>query len=100
LVEAGAIEGLSATQLADYAAMRLLARTDPAQLPPAPPPTILTVIDAPPGTAVPVTLTSWDFGLLRGLNLAAPTLTVGAQRARIASEINQELDRGGALGEP
>jgi hypothetical protein len=100
LIEAEAIEGLSTTQLADYAAMRLLARTDPAQLPPTPPPTILTVIDAPPGSAVPVTLTSWDFGLLRGLSLTAPTLTVGAQRARIAREINQELARREVSGEP
>lgn len=93
LIEAGAIEGLTITQLADYAAMRLLARTDPDRLPPTPPPTILTLIDAPAGAAVPITLTKWDLGLLRGLSIAAPELGVGSQRAQIAREISKELAR-------
>lgn len=94
-VEAGAIEGLTATQLADYAAMRLLARADPAALPSAPPPTILTLMDAQAGDAVPITLTAWDLGLLRGLGISSPELAVGSQRAQIAREVSKELDRGG-----
>ena len=99
LVEAGAIEGLTATQLADYAAMRLLTRTDPERLPPSPPPTILTVIDAPADAAVPVTLTAWDLGLLRGLSVSSPELAVGSQRAQIAREVGRELARAGNLDE-
>ena len=55
VVEAGALDGLTTTQLADYAAMRAFAKTDPAKLPPSPPPTILTVLDVPMGGAVPIT---------------------------------------------
>ena len=96
LIDAAAIEGLTATQLADYAAMRLLARTDPERLPPAPPPTILTIFDAPADAAVPVTLTAWDLGLLRGLSASSPELAVGSQRAQIARVVGQELARAAA----
>lgn len=57
VVEADALDGLTTTQLADYAAMRTFAKTDPARLPPSPPPTILNVLDVPMGGAVPITLT-------------------------------------------
>lgn len=97
-IEAGAIEGFTVTQLADYAAMRLLARADPARLPNASPPTILTLIDAPAGTAIPLSLTSWDFGLLRGLGIVSPELAVGSQRAQIAREVTKELDGGETSG--
>lgn len=87
VVESGALEGLTATQLADYAAMRLFARMDPARLPTPSPPTILKLLDAPFGSAVPITMTSWDVGLLRGLYKGTPDLSAGSQRSQIVDEI-------------
>lgn len=91
VVETGAIGGLTLTQLADYAAMRLLAKLDPARLPPSSPPTILAVLDAKEGAQTPVTLTRWDLGLLRGLS-AGPMQMAGAQRSTAAREIAETLE--------
>jgi hypothetical protein len=92
VVEIGALKGLAATQLADYAAMRLFAKLDPARLQDPPPPTILTVLEAPMGTAVPITMTNWDFGLLSGLYTSPADLNANGQRSAIARRVNQQLD--------
>jgi hypothetical protein len=81
VVEARALEGLTATQLADYAAMRLFAKLDPARLPSPPPRTILAILEAPMGSALPVTLTQWDLGFLRGLYSAPAGLYASAPRS-------------------
>lgn len=87
VVEAGALEGLTATQLADYAAMRLLAKVDPAKLPAKSPPTILTALTTPMGSAVPLSMTKWDLSFLRGLYATPANLLSSAQRSRIATEV-------------
>lgn len=91
VVEAGALDGLTTTQLADYAAMRAFAKTDPAKLPPSPPPTILTVLDVPMGGAVPITLTEWDLGFLRGLYKSQANLYGAAQRFEIRRRLESSL---------
>jgi hypothetical protein len=93
VVETAALEGLTATQLADYAMMRLFAELDPARLPAPAPVTILNVLTAPPGTAVPITLTQWDLGLLRGLYASSPDLHTTSQRSEIAREVRKELEK-------
>ena len=92
VVEARALEGLTATQLADYAAMRLFAKLDPARLPSPPPRTILAILEAPMGSALPVTLTQWDLGFLRGLYSAPAGLSASGQRSEIVREVNKQLD--------
>ena len=52
---------------------------------------ILRVLDAPMGTAVPITLTSWDFGFLRGLYDAQANLRSAAQRSAIGDSMNGDL---------
>ncbi len=94
VVEADALQGLSTTQLADYAAMRSFARADPARLPADAPDTILRVIDAPAGTALPVTLTEWDFAFLKALHATPKNARASQQRIAIASALEKELDRG------
>lgn len=91
VVEADALDGLTTTQLADYAAMRAFAKTDPARLPPSPPPTILTVLDVPMGGAVPITLTEWDLGFLRGLYDSQANLYGAAQRSQIRRKLESSL---------
>jgi hypothetical protein len=91
VVETSALPGLTTIQLADYAAMRLLAKLDPARLPTNSPPTILKVLEAPMDSEVPVTLTQWDLGLLRGLYVSSLSLNGSGQRSEIVREIVKEV---------
>lgn len=93
VVESKALDGLTTTQLADYAAMRAFARMDPADLPAGGQPTILKVLEAPMGSPVPVTLTALDLGFLRGLYGTNGNLYAGAQRSDIRKAIEAELRR-------
>ena len=90
VAEQGALAGLTTTQLADYAAMRLFARTDPASVPPGVS-TILAVVDAPPESEIPVTLTQWDLSFLRALKAAPTSLFSAAQRGEIARRMARDL---------
>jgi hypothetical protein len=81
VIELNALVGLSPTQIADYAAMRAFTSADPAQVPRLGVDTILTAVEAPEGTAVPITLTRWDLAYLRALT-ATPNYHY-AQRQRI-----------------
>ena len=65
VVQANALQGLTAMQFADYAAMRTFARTDPRSTTVPPTDTILKVLDAPMGTAVPLSITASDLDFLR-----------------------------------
>lgn len=91
VVDSDALDGLTTIQLADYAAMRAYAKTDPARLPPSPPPTILTVLDVPMGGTVPITLTEWDLGFLRGLYASKASLYGASQRSAIRRHLESSL---------
>lgn len=96
VVESEALTGLSTIQLADYALMRGLARTDPHQLPANGPPSILSAIEAPMGSEVPITITRWDLGFLRGLYASQANLRAPQQRGDIQHQVATELDRAGS----
>jgi len=91
VVEQHALEGLSTIQLADYALMRALARIDPRRLPNASPRSILGVLEAPMDSEVPVTITRWDLGFLRGLYGSQANLYAPAHRAEISRRVAAEL---------
>jgi hypothetical protein len=91
VIEAKAVEGLTTTQVADYAAMRAFAATHPERLEASTSATILKVIDAPMGAEVPASLTRWDLGYLRGLYTSNPYLLAGAQRGAIGREIAAQM---------
>ena len=93
VVESEALVGLSPTQLADYVLMRALARTDPGRLDASAPPTILGVLDAPAGSEVPLSMTRWDLGFLRGLYTAQGNLYATAQRGQIVRSVEAELQQ-------
>jgi hypothetical protein len=93
VVETASLAGLTPVQLADYAAMRLFAKLDPAHLPSPPPATILTILEAPRDSALPITLTHWDFGVLRGLYSGSSNQLVVTQRASIARQVRKELEK-------
>ena len=91
VVERGALAGLTTTQLADYAAMRIFARTDPERVKASKAPTILTVIEAPMETATPITLTDWDLGFLRALYSSGERKYANHQRYEIQQRLRAEL---------
>ena len=92
VIQLDSVVGLSPTQIADYAAMRTLAQTDPEKVKGVSAPTILTILDAPDDAEVPVTLTKWDLGYLRGLYAAAPMRSAATQRGEIKRGIEGDLD--------
>lgn len=98
VVELQALAGLTTTQVADYAAMRTFARADPAHLGNMSAPTILTVIDAPMDSAVPVTLTAWDLGFLNALYQSSADRFANQQRGEIHTLVRRDLQR--TRGEP
>jgi hypothetical protein len=73
--------------------MRALARTDPGRLPASAPPTILRVLDAAAESEVPLSLTRWDLGFLRGLYASRANLNATAQRGEIVRAVDAEVRR-------
>ncbi|GLR46823.1 hypothetical protein [Sphingomonas astaxanthinifaciens] len=90
VVDAKVIDGLNTTQLADYATMRALASLDPSSLA-ADAPSILRAIDAPADAEVPLSMTAWDYGFLRGLYKTQTNLYDTQQRTEIAREVEKKV---------
>jgi hypothetical protein len=93
VIEYRALGGLTTTQVGDYAAMRAFSRADPGRLKRSEAPTILTILDAPMDSAVPVTLTHWDLAYLRGYNAISTDRFAGQQRAEIGKMMVRDLER-------
>ena len=94
VVELDALAGLTPTQLADYAAMRAFARSDPERLKNSAAPTILSILDAPIGSAVPITMTEWDLGFLKALYSSKENRYASQQRGEIRSRLKDEMLKG------
>jgi len=93
VVQADALDGLTTTQLADYTAMRAFVRTEPKRLRSSSSDTILSVIDAPMGSAVPLTLTPWDLSFLRAFYASGNNSYAEYQRSEMQRLMKRELDR-------
>jgi hypothetical protein len=93
VVQTDALAGLTPTQLADYAAMRSLVRTDPERVHPSAADSILSVIGAPMGTAVPITLTEWDLTFLKSFYASSKNMYAEYQRAEMKHAMKRDLDR-------
>lgn len=98
VIQANALEGLTPTEVADYAAMRSFVRVDPGQLRRSPGGSILSIMDAPMGSPVPVTLTEWDLGFLKSFYASTRDMYVEYQRAQMAGEMKRELEQDGSEG--
>ncbi|MES2054560.1 MAG: hypothetical protein V4564_01355, partial [Pseudomonadota bacterium] len=92
VVENRALDGLTTIQLADYAAMRTLIRVDSTKLAGSTAPTILKVLEAPMGSEIPLGLTKWDLGVLRGFYASNPNVTAASQRSEMRKRLKKELD--------
>ena len=91
VVERKSLVGLTVTQLADYAAIRMLTGADPAHLANSGAPTILHVLEVPIGGTAPITMTQWDFAFLRGYYDAKRNLRTTGQRSAITDSMTRDL---------
>ena len=93
VVELSALKGLSVTQVADYAAMRAFADTDPLGARNAGAPTILTILEARDDQSIPLTLTQWDLAYLKSLYATSNAYYASYQRGDMAHELTKELSK-------
>ena len=92
--EARALNGVTTRQMADYAAMRTFAGTDPARQGPLPASSILGLFD--PGMApaeAPASVTWWDFAFLKSLYASSNALTASGQRGEMERIVARELSK-------
>ncbi len=92
VVQTDALRGLSTVQLADYAAMRLFARTQPSRLERSAAPTILNILDSPMNAPVPLSLTRWDLGFLRALYGSGENQYATRQRGEMRRLLRTDLE--------
>ena len=93
IVERGALTGLTVTQVADFAAMRAFADTDPRRAAGAGAPTILTILDKDVDQLVPVTLTHWDLGYLKSLYATSNDYYASYQRGEMEPVVAREVTK-------
>lgn len=91
VLDGRSLGGLTVVQLADYAAMRAFAKTDPSRLTNPAAPTILTLLDTPMGGAVPITLTEWDLAYLKALYGSTTNRLAGQQTGEMQKKMAQDL---------
>ena len=89
VVSAQAVDGLTLTQIADYAAMRALAETRAPAGPGAP--TILSLFDKDSASVGASELTGWDLVYLQSLYRTDNGLAAHSQESAIAGAIRREL---------
>lgn len=95
VVEHRALAGLSTTQVADYAALRVFADADPARLDGQQADTILTLLeDSAADRPLPQTLTPWDLSFLKSLYATSNSYYAVQQRAAMRQVFGKELERG------
>ena len=93
VVDVEALRGLTLTQAADYAAMRIFTRSDAKRLKKTTAPTILKLLDTPMGGAAPITLTEWDMSFLKGLHASDSRKFANRQRNEIERTVRRELNK-------
>jgi hypothetical protein len=95
VIERRSVGGLTVTQLADYAAMRTFADTNPARLASSAAPSILPILTLPPEALLPETLTHWDLAFLKALYSTSNTYYAGFQRGDMEQVVKKELEKAG-----
>jgi len=93
VIDVKAAAGLTVTELADYAAMRTLAATDPDRILKTGAPSILGVLAQPDDAVLPLSLTYWDLAFLKSLYSTDNAYFARYQRGDMGRVIEQELKR-------
>lgn len=94
VIDRRSVGGLTVTQLADYAAMRTFADTDPGRLVGSAA-SILPILTLPADAPLPETLTHWDLALLKALYSTSNTYYAGYQRGDMEQVVKKELEAAG-----
>ncbi len=94
VLEMNALAGITTTQLADYAAMRLFTQSKPEEIKTLSSPTILKLLDTPIGGSAPITLTAWDLSFLKGLYSSEGRQYANRQRSQIRHEMKRDMAQG------
>ena len=100
VIDRRAASGLTVTQLADYAAMRIFADIAPAKAAGVRAPSILTILDQASDQLVPVTLTYWDLAFLKSLYATSNAYYASYQRGDMERVVSNELKQRGAKRRP
>ncbi|HEX8214237.1 MAG TPA: hypothetical protein VF582_02060 [Allosphingosinicella sp.] len=93
VIEASALGNADLVQLADYAAMRTFANTDPAAAAAQPVPTILWLFDDTLEEEAPLSVSHWDLAFLKGLYATKPAASAAQQQRAVAREVLDDLGR-------
>ena len=91
VVEAGALGEATLVQLSDYAAMRALARTEPAKAAAQPLPTILSLFEPGREAAAPLSVTQWDLGFLKALYATPSAYSARDQQNKITRSLREQM---------
>jgi hypothetical protein len=92
LVDVEAVQGLTIEQLADYAALRSFARTDPEHVRQLGIPTILTLFDDYVAKReLPRSLSAWDLHFLKALYQTSNSVGAVHQRRAMKKRIKKDL---------
>jgi hypothetical protein len=92
IVEAGALDGVTTRQLADYAVMRTLAPTNTTRQAALPVDSIIKLFDEGTSAAdAPPSVTWWDFAFLKSLYASSNEVVASQQRGEIGRQMKREL---------
>ena len=91
VIEAAALGEATLVQVADYAAMRTLARTDPEAALAQPLPTILSLFEPGRGAEAPLSVTQWDLGFLKALYGTRSAYGARDQQKAMARKLRDHL---------
>lgn len=99
VLERKVLGGLAVTQVADYAAMRVFADTDPERLPEGAD-TILSVLEDAKiaGGPIALSLTQWDLSFLKSLYATDNSLYAPGQRSQMRHAFEKDLKKAAADG--
>ena len=95
VIDVKSAAGLTLTQLADYAAMRVFADLEPERAAKVGVPTILGLLGQADDRPLPVTLTHWDLGFLKSLYATDNAYLAGYQRGDMERVVKKEVERSG-----
>ncbi len=95
MIDLDSADGLTVTQLADYAAMRTFAAADPDKVMKTGAPSILTVLGQPDDRPLPITITYWDLGFLKALYATSNAYYSNRRRHEMENVVKKELQHSG-----
>jgi len=92
IIEAAALGEATLVQVADYAAMRTFAKTDPDAAAAQATPTILSLFEPGREAHAPLSVTQWDLSFLKALYESRPAYRAADQERAIARSLREHME--------